>query len=199
MKSILQYWFAVFSYCVLPMFLSSGGFKGGDKAQSTTSNSTNYDNRQVNTTSDSNNTTMQWDQSQGSHNSYTSITDGGAIEQMSGAAKAAINAALSLGQSALGNATSQSLHAYDYADGIFDGALGAVQDAGTRELAVFDRAATIQNDALATVKAASSNAADLVKAAYADAKGTTDSQKQIMLGVLAVAGVMALAAFKARA
>ena len=173
----------------------SSGIKGGDKSQTTQNTSQNYDNRQVNT--DSNN--MSWDSSQGSNNTITTVTDGGAIAAMGETAKLAYQAALQLGQSALGNSTTQSLHAYDYADSVFHGALDAVQDAGSRELSVFDRAATIQNDALLTVKSASANATELVKAAYADAKGTTDSQKQIMLGVLAVAAVVALSAMKARA
>lgn len=154
---------------------------GSKKSQSTTLQSASYDNRQVNT--DSNNTTMSWDSS----TNITQFTDGGAIVAMGDAAKAAINATLSLGQSALGNATKQAENAYDYSDGLFSASLDFAQDAGSRALQAYDRAAVVSDEAVKTVKAA-----------YADAKGTTDSQQQIMLGVLAVAGVAVFAAIKGR-
>lgn len=160
----------------------------GGKKQSTNQSSTAYDNRQVNT--DSNN--MSW----GSNN--TTITDGGAIAGMAQVGAQAINAALALGQGALGNATTQAAHAYDYADGLFHASLDAVNDAGTRELSAYDRAAAIANDALAMSRDASKSATAQVQMAYADAKGTTDSQKQIILGVLAVAGVAVFASIKAK-
>lgn len=153
----------------------------GRKSQSTTQQSANYDNRQVNT--DSNNSYMSWDNS----TTVTNITDGGAISGMTETAKAAIAAAL-----ASGNA------AYDHADNLFSGALDYANRAGGRELEAFDRAATIQEGALSAVKSATASATSLVQAAYADAKGTTDSQKQIVFGVLAVAGVAVYAAMQAR-
>lgn len=154
---------------------------GSKKSQSTTQQSANYDNRQVNT--DSNNTVMTWDSS----TQVTNITDGGAVVAMGDAAKAAINATLSLGTSALGNATKQAQNAYDYSDGLFNASLDFAQDAGSRALQAYDRAAVVSDEAVKTMKAA-----------YADAKGTTDAQKQIMLGVVAVAGVAVLAALKGK-
>lgn len=149
------------------------------KTQTTQLTTANYDNRQVNT--DSNNFSVD------SNNTTYNMLDGGAIAAGVDAAKSAIAGMLSLGSQTISAATASQVHAYDYADGLFSGALEAVQDAGTREMKAWERAAAVQDIALNTVKGA-----------YADAKGTTDSQKQIMLGVLVVAGVMALAAFKAR-
>lgn len=149
------------------------------KTQTTQLSTVNNDNRQVNT--DSNNFAVD------SNNTTYNMLDGGAIAAGVDAAKSAIAGILSMGSQTIKAATENTVHAYDYADGLFSGALEAVQDAGTREMKAWERAAAVQDIALNTVKGA-----------YADAKGTTDSQKQIMLGVLVVAGVMALAAFKAR-
>lgn len=147
--------------------------------QNTTQQSTNYDQRQVNT--DSFNTNSN------SNNTSVVQTDLGAIAAGVDAAKSAIAGILSMGSQTIQAATQNQVHAYDYADSLFSGALDAVNDASTREMKAWERAAAVQDVALNTVKGA-----------YADAKGTTDSQKQIMLGVIAVAGVLALSAMKAR-
>lgn len=178
MFNIFDFWKFLFCAVWMPLY-----FNGSKKSQTSSATSNNYDNRQVNT--DSNNTTMAWDYSQGSHN--TILTDGGAIAGMTDTAKAAIAAALA-----------QSNSAYDHADSLFAGALDFANRTGGRELEAFDRAATIQEGALSAVKAANAGATSLVQAAYADAKGTTDSQKQIMFGVLAVAGVAVLSVMKAK-
>lgn len=149
------------------------------KTQTTQLTTANYDNRQVNT--DSNNFSVD------SNNTTYNMLDGGAIAAGVDAAKSAIAGILSMGSQTIQAATQNTVHAYDYADGLFHASLEAVNDASTREMKAWERAAAVQDVALNTVKGA-----------YADAKGTTDSQKQIMLGVLVVAGVMALAAFKAR-
>lgn len=158
------------------------GLFSGNKTQTTQLSTTNYDQRQVNT--DSNNTSFD------SNNTTTIFNqlDGGAIGAGIDAAKSAIAGILSMGSQTINAATQSQVHAYDYADGLFSASLEAVQDAGTREMKAWERAAAVQDIAL-----------NSVKGAYADAKGTTDSQKQIMLGVLVVAGVIALSAMKARA
>lgn len=156
------------------------GLFSGNKTQTTQLSTTNYDNRQVNT--DSNNFAVD------SNNTTYNMLDGGAIAAGVDAAKSAIAGILSMGSQTISAATANQVHAYDYADGLFHASLDAVQDAGNRELKAWERAAAVQDVALNTVKGA-----------YADAKGTSDSQKQIMMGVIAVAGVLALAAMKARA
>lgn len=157
--------------------------------QTTQQTSANYDQRQVNT--DSNNTSFSdYTNSGNTTNTSTTITnllDGGAIGGGIDAAKSAIAGILSMGSNALDQSVRQTTHAYDYADGIFSASLDAVQSAGNRELKAWERAATVQDVALNTVKSA-----------YADAKGTSDAQKHIVLGVIAVAGVLALSAMKAK-
>lgn len=162
MSFIFLFWKAFFCYAWAPLYV------GGDTSSKTDTTVQNYDQRQVNTFTSETYDLSTRDNSQNSHNTY--VTDGGAIAAMGANVQ----------------------EAYNYADSIFDHATDAINSAGGRELNAYDRAATLVQDALTGAKAAFSTAQNLTQAAYADAKGTSDSQKQIMLGVLAVAGVMAL-------
>ena len=104
--------------------------------------------------------------------------------------------ALGLASSTVQTSGAVTVHAYDYADQIFAGALDFANKNANRELTAFDRAATIQNDALSSVATTSGSTIATLKSAYADAKGTTQSQQQIILAVLAVAGIFALSSMR---
>ena len=142
---------------------------GGDKEQNTQQTTQNYDQRQVNT---SNVTT-------------TNTLDGGAIQ-----------GAIDLAKKALDVNSTQTTHAYDYADNIFHAATDYANSNDARAFNAYDRAAAITNDALLTARQAYKESAGQLKEAYADAKGTTDAQSKIILAVLVVAGVAVVAALK---
>lgn len=174
------------------------GLFGGGNSTSTNQNTTNnYDQRQVITTTATSNSLSN------SGNTITNLTDGGAIAGMIDVAKAAI-----------AGSTAATLNGYDYADHIFSAAVKSNADA-------FDAAASVTRDSMSKAQTAFQKANDSVAtaygtaaahelqaytaaqsaaqlsqaataAAYADAKGTTAAQKQIIIGVLVVAGVMAL-------
>jgi hypothetical protein len=183
-----------------------GLFGGGNSSSSNTNQTENIDNRAVIT-----NTTSSYDLSD---HSVTNVTDGGAIQGITNVAALALN-----------NSTAQSLAGYQFADHIFDTATVFANNAMNSASDAFSQAAVMEKDALtgakqayadanksvvtaygsaqdATLKAytaaqaSSQQAQAATAAAYADAKGTTDSQKQIILGVLAVAAVMAFAMMK---
>lgn len=122
----------------------------------------------------------------------TNTLDGGAIAGAVDSVKSALGFATSVatGQQAA------TIHAYDYADTIFDASLDFVNRNDGRAYDAFDRAAVLQRDALVMTGAAAKEALGQVQNAYADAKGTTQSQQKIMLGVLAVAAVAVLARAK---
>jgi hypothetical protein len=134
------------------------------------------------------------------NNTTNNYLDNGAI---AGGLKVATDAVAATAQavaSALGFASkvadqqaADTAHAYDYADSLFHASLDAVNQNDARALAAFDRAAKMENDALAMSQDAAKNALSQVQNAYADAKGTTQAQQKIMLGVLAVAAVAVLA------
>lgn len=183
---------------------------GGDDDNSNTTTTQNYDQRQVNTTdvssydlSDHSTTTTNADFSNRSTNNTSVInttTDGGAVAgalaMADGALKsvtAGVSSALGFARSVADGQNATTVHAYDFADNVFHGALDAVQANDTRALDAFSRAATIQNDALAMSKNGFSSAMSMVQNAYADAKGTTQAQQKIMMGVLVVAAVAVLA------
>ena len=84
-------------------------------------------------------------------------------------------------------------HAYDYADNIFHSALDFANKNDSRALNAYDRAAAITSDALVATKQAYQGSTAQLQSAYADAKGTTGAQQQIIMAVLAVAGVFAFA------
>jgi hypothetical protein len=185
-----------------------GLFGGGNSSSSNAT--TNNDNRQVLT-----NTTTSYDLSDHSstalnNSNNTYVTDGGAFGLVGGAVGAMSDLALA----AVRGANSSLQSGYDYADHVFDTATMFANQQSSQALGVaqnaFDKASTLQKDALTTAQGAYAEASratatawtqanqaaqaaqGATQAAYADAKGTTDSQKQIILGVLAVAGLMAL-------
>jgi hypothetical protein len=173
---------------VLPM--------GGDKKQSTQTSTSVADYSQVNTTStninDLSNRSTNYDASTTITN--TNITDGGAISGIAGVAMDAgknaldqVKQAFGLASTVVTGANAAQVHAYDYADSLFSGALEAVTDSQSRAYNAWDRASMMQE-----------GAAKQLQSAYADAKGTTQSQQQIMLAVVAVAGVAVLASARAR-
>lgn len=160
-----------------------------DTNKTTTSNQTNnYDQRQVITNTTDSSTS----------NTTTNITDGGAIAGM-----------VTIVGKALDGASQQTLDSYNYADSIFDAATVFANRVSSRASDAYSEAANITRDTLTGARQAYGDAAkataDAYKVAqsatadaYADAKGTTNAQKQIILGVLAVAALFALAAFKQR-
>lgn len=193
-------------------------FGGGDKNSTTTNN--NYDQRVVTTnTTETYDLSDNSDHSDNSDNSlhYTDNSvdnsvklDGGAIAALGASTLAAIN-----------GANKQTLAGYDYADHIFDSATVFANQAQKNSLDAFSMAASLQNDALTRAQAsyreanrsvadaysdaqgsvlsafksaqvATADAQAATQAAYADAKGTTAAQKQIIIGVLIVAGLFVL-------
>lgn len=149
------------------------GLFSGSKSK-VTQTTENIDNRQVNTTSDSNNSIYDASTKVTTTNNIT--TDGGSV-----------SSAVMLASKALDINAMQGVHAYDFADNIFSSSLDFINRNDQRALQAFDRAAMIQGDTI-----------NQLQGAYADAKGTTDSQKMIIYGVLAVAGVAVLVAVKGR-
>lgn len=142
---------------------------GGDDSTSTQTTVHNNDNRQVNTN------TTSFD----SHN--VQVLDGGAIQGIVDTARLAITGA--------NTATAQG---YDYADHIFDGATAALNQAGLREANAYDAAGRIALDGLHAAQSGYQTALNGLGAAYADAKGTTAAQSNIILAVLAVCGLLVL-------
>jgi len=185
-------------------------------ASNTTTSSTNINdlsNRSYkdafNTTSNSNNTQASFwtDSSTQANNSnnttsnfsttsidtgtrITNTLDGGAISGIAGVAMDAgknaldqVKQAFGLASTVVGAAGAAQVHAYDFADGLFHASQEAVTAADTRAYNAWDRAARMQE-----------GAASEIQNAYADAKGTTQSNQKLMLAVVAVAGVAVLAA-----
>jgi hypothetical protein len=158
---------------------------GSDSTSNTNSNTQNYDQKQYNTnTFDSNNTTT-----------FNTVTDGGAIKAIGDVAALVLN-----------NGVTQVQSGYDYGAHIFDAATEYANSVNNSAVSAFDTAADMTHDALTTATKAYADASKAqavaqgaTAAAYADAKGTTDSQKQIILGVLAVAGLMALGMMQRKA
>lgn len=151
--------------------LSGGGANGnsvtGAKSNQSTQSTTNENRQTYNTTTNTNEYSL----------------DAGVADTAIGMAKMVSDKITSAAQSLAGNAfsaaTDQASHAYDYADNIFSSAVDFANNNDNRALGAFDRAATIVNDN-----------ASLIQAAYADAKGTTDAQKQIVLAVIGMAAVV---------
>lgn len=193
-----------------------------DSSSSSTSNLTsNLDQRQVNTTTDSNNVDSSI------HTSIMNLLDGGAINMGGAVAVAALGKVGDIASNAIQGASGQTKMGYDYADGLFSSVTKYANGVNNHMADAYSQAANLQNDALVTAQAAYRQAGSSVadayqgaqdairlamrdssasaqaaqgatQAAYADAKGTTDSQKQIILGVLAVAALFALVAFKSK-
>jgi hypothetical protein len=167
--------------------------------QTSTEQTNNYDNRQINTTTVSSydlsnrstqNTTNITDSSDRSTNN-TSITtlDGGAVSGALGLAGDTLKAGVSQLTNVLGLASqvvtgqnAAQAQGYDFADHLFNHALDSVSGSQEAALNAFDRAAQIQTAAMGQLQGA-----------YADAKGTTAAQQKIMIGVLVLAGVALMA------
>jgi hypothetical protein len=174
-----------------------GLFGGGNSTSSNTSNA--YDQRQIIT-----NTTDNYDLSNRSKNTTNTTnisTDGGAVAGALGVASSALAGMLGTAAGTLNFAgavvsgdQANQVHAYDYADSLFHSALDAVNQNDARALNAYDRAATIQKDAMAQSGAANQAAFGQLQNAYADAKGTSQSQQQIIMAVIAVAGIALLVA-----
>jgi hypothetical protein len=163
------------------------GLFGGGNSSSTSSNTTqNFDDRQVNTTTDSNNVFID----------KSVKTDGGAIIGMAQVAKDSVSAAADQAIAAFGYTSANVNSGYQYADHIFDSAIGFANNVNATASNAYARAAQMSSDTLVNAQASYRDATSQVASAYADAKGTTSAQKQIILGVLAVAALFALAAFK---
>ncbi len=188
-----------------------GLFGGGNSTSSNTSNA--YDQRQIitNTTDNydlSNRSTNAYDLSNRSKNTTNTSTnttnistDQGAVAGALGVASGALAGMLGTASGALtfaGNVVSgdqaNQQHAYDYADSLFHSAVDAVNQNDARAMNAYDRAATIQKDAIAQSGAANQAMFGQLQNAYADAKGTTQSQQQIIMAVIAVAGIALLVA-----
>jgi hypothetical protein len=117
----------------------------------------------------------------------TTTLDCGAIAGALGLAQQVASGSNSLASQVVDGANAGAVHAYDFAGGLFNTALDFADQSNSRSLNAYDRAGALEVQAVSTLQSA-----------YADAKGTTDSQKQIILGVLAVAIIATYMAFKAR-
>lgn len=148
---------------------------GGSDTQTQQSTVQNYDQRQVNS----------WN--------MTTTLDGGAVQGMVDTASNAVNNATQQVLAFINGSNQQTLSAYDHADHMLSGVVDAVNASGNRELSAYDRAATLLDHTITGANAANATALSTLQNAYADAKGTSDSQKSIILAVLAIAGVMAFA------
>jgi hypothetical protein len=165
---------------------------GGDSTSKTDTTTQNYDNRQVITSTTSNLDLSDKSTNTNSNNTTVNNMDGGAIDAM----KAVALGSLDYGDSIFDTATL-------FANNAFSSSLSASQSA-------FDTAASLQKDALTGARDAYKDASKDTQtayatglagaaAAYADAKGTTNSQKSIIMAVLAVAGLMGLAFLQKKA
>ena len=88
--------------------------------------------------------------------------------------------------------SSNEVHAYDYADNVFHSVIDYANQNDNRALSAFDRAATIESTALDQMAKNSQSVISQLQGAYADAKGTSASQQKIIMGVLALVGVLVL-------
>jgi hypothetical protein len=165
--------------------------------RSVTTSTTNADFSDRSTTS---NSTWTDNSNRSTNNTTVYNTDGGAVSGALALASGAVNTVAGQLAAALGFAgqvaTGQNatvVNAYDFGDNIFHSALDAVNQNDARALDAFERASTIQADALALTKNQTAAALAQVQNAYADAKGTTEAQQKIMLGVLVVAAVAVIA------
>lgn len=168
-----------------------GLLSGGNSSSTNNTTNNNYDQRQVIT-----NTTSNLDLSDNSvstNSNNTTTIDAGAV----------------------GGMRDVALGALEYGDHLFDRVNLTVNNALNSTQNAFDAAAGFQRDALigardafasatksatdayknsdTSTKTAYATAMESASAAYADAKGTTNAQKSIIMGVLAVAALMALA------
>jgi hypothetical protein len=151
---------------------STNAYDLSNKSQTNSNNTTSlFDASSTNSgnTSNSNNTTNLYDSSSKTTTTNNYTTDQGAVA-----------GGLALAGQAVKTVADNAATGYHFADGIFDSALHFASDNDARIVTAFDHAAAVSDKAIAQLQGA-----------YADAKGTSDSQKQIILGVLAVAAVIA--------
>lgn len=178
-------------------------------SNNTTTNNADFSNRSVNNTSTTNSTSADfsnrstsnlWDSSTKNTNSnntsitYNTTTDGGAVQTALNTVGGAAGAVVGFAQSVVSSNAQQTRSAYDYADSIFHGALDATNKNDARAFDAYDRAAKMENDLLTMNARQSQSTIDTIKAAYADAKGTSDGASKIMIGALVLAGVAVVAA-----
>lgn len=151
-----------------------GFFGGGNSSNQTTATTNNYDQRSI----------------------LTQTLDGGAIAGALGFAQAIGGGALGLAGAVLAGNTelasksidasgAATVHAYDYADNLFSRSVEFADKNAAGTASAYEHAAATQTAALG-----------LVQNAYADSKGTSKAQQQMILAVLAVA---AIAVYSARA
>lgn len=155
---------------------------------------TNNDNRQVitNTTSNLDLSDRSVDSSIKNTSTNINYLDGGAVGAMRDVAIGSMEYGDSLfdkATMALNSALKSSESAWSTAAGIQKDALLGAKDAFA--VAARQTADAYKNSDNNT-KTAYATAMESATAAYADAKGTTNAQKSIIMGVLAVAGLMAL-------
>lgn len=152
---------------------------GGSSKSSTQQSTNTQDNRSVITETNTNydlsnrSTSNLYDASTSNSNNTTTTTTNNTTTDFG-----AVSGALGLAGSAVTAAQALNLRGYDYADGIFSTALDFANQNDARMVGVFDKASSLTGSALGQLQNA-----------YADAKGTSDSFKQIMFAVLAVAAV----------
>lgn len=189
------------------MWMAIGpSYFGGSSKSATATTTQNWDNRAVTT-----NTTSNLDLSNRSIDSSvtnTNITtnnntlDGGSIGAMRDVALSSLQYGDSLfdtatlfANNALENSLSAASSAYNTASNLQKdallGARGAFADASKATADAYKNSDSSTKTAYATALTGAA-------AAYADAKGTTNSQKSIIMGVLAVAGIMGLAVMQKR-
>ncbi|OEZ93478.1 hypothetical protein JAB8_05940 [Janthinobacterium sp. HH106] len=213
--SIIQFWKALFCFAILPLYF------GGSKSQKTETSSAVTDSRSIVTnTLDGGAIAGAFDMGKAAITGSTANT-GKALdygeslfETASGAVAKTADSAITRyadlfdtaastlasqadkSRTAYGDMFDQSLSAVTsgakesqktYAD-LFDKSLGFVENSQKNLTTAYDKAQSAQSAAMGQLQGA-----------YADAKGTSDSQKQVIIGVLVVAGLLVLAPVLAKA
>ncbi|PJC99797.1 hypothetical protein GQ37_005680 [Janthinobacterium sp. BJB1] len=202
--SIIQFWKALFLFAVAPLYF------GGGKSQSTETKSSVTDSRSIVTnTLDGGAISGAFDFA-GDMGKVLGNLAGAAVDSNTKTAGRALDYGDSLFTTASGAVAKtadsamtkyadlfdQSLTAVtsgakdsqkNYAD-LFDKSLGFVENSQKDLKTAYEKTASVQSAAMGQLQGA-----------YADAKGTSDSQKQIMIGVLVVAALLVLAPVLAKA
>ena len=202
--SILKFWQAMFCFAWIPLFF------GGDKKQTTQTTSAVTDSRSIVTnTLDGGAISGAFDFAGGLAKTLGSLgnaavdsntlTTGRALDYGDSLFTTASGAVAKTADSAMtryADLFDQSMTAVtsgakdsqkNYAD-LFDKSLGFVENSQKSLTTAYDKAQSAQSAAMGQLQGA-----------YADAKGTSDSQKQVIIGVLVVAGLLVLAPVLAKA
>jgi hypothetical protein len=173
---------------------------GGDKKQSTSTSTQNVDSRSIITN------TLDGGAIKGALDFASGVADSAAantrdfIDGLTGATKTLAGTTQSLFDTAAQTISEQATKSNAGYQNLFDMALTSVTDMSKNSQKgyenLFDQALGFAGDATKSIgsaydkaSAAQASATGELKAAYADAKGTSDSQKQIILALLAVAAV----------